>query len=68
MSTVPGPPENFGRWVIYAVIVIGILGVLYVMAGVAGVVIPGFIVTIAWICLAVVIAVVAIRFLMKMAG
>lgn len=49
--------------IIWAVIVAGAIGILIVVAGVAGIVVPHFIVTILWIVLAVVIAVLAIRFI-----
>ena len=51
------------QWIIVAIVVAGIIGIALVVAKQAGVVIPAFVWTIAWICLCVVIAIVAIKFL-----
>lgn len=53
------------HWAIIALIVAGIIGILLVVIRQSGVQIPGFIITILWICLAVVIGVVAIKFLLS---
>lgn len=51
------------EWAIIILVIGGIIGVLLVAVRAAGVTIPPFIITILWIILAVVIGVVAIKFL-----
>jgi hypothetical protein len=69
LSTLPitfaqvGLASGLTHWVIIAIVVAGILGVLFVITRQVGVVIPPFVITIAWIVLAVFIGVVAIKFL-----
>jgi len=62
---------NFGalglvQWIIIAIVIAGIIGVAMVVAKQAGIVIPGFIVTIGWIVLCVFIWVIAIKFLAQL--
>lgn len=54
------------HWIIVAMVVAGIIGIALVIARQAGVVIPAFIFTIAWIVFAVVVGVIAIKFLAGM--
>jgi hypothetical protein len=64
-----GTPVNWGGWgnpirlIIVAVVIAGCIGIAYVAAHAAGVAIPGFVITILWIVFAVVVAVLAIRFI-----
>ena len=51
------------QWAIVIIVICGIVGILLVVCRAAGVAIPGFIITILWILLAVVVGVVAIRFM-----
>lgn len=51
------------HWLIVALVVAGCIGIAFVVAKQAGINIPPFIITIGWIILAVVIGVVAIKFL-----
>lgn len=65
----PGAP--LGGWsavrlIIVAIVIAGCIGIAFVAAQAAGIVIPGFVVTILWIVFAVVIAVAAIRFIASM--
>lgn len=54
------------QWIIIAIVIAGIIGVAMVVAKQAGIVIPGFIVTIFWIVLAVFVGVIAIKFLAQL--
>lgn len=56
---------NIGQMAIAALIVAGIIGVFLVVARQSGITIPPFVLTILWIVFAVVIGVVAIKFLMS---
>lgn len=58
-----GGGYNLIQIIVIAMVVAGIIGIALVIARQAGIVIPAFIFTIAWIVLAVVIGVVAIKFL-----
>ncbi len=49
--------------VIVGIVIAGIVGIALVISRQAGIMIPGFVVTILWIVLAVVVGVVAIKFL-----
>jgi hypothetical protein len=51
------------HWVIIVLVLAGVIGIAYVVAQQAGIVIPPFIARIFWIVLAVVIGVIAINFL-----
>lgn len=51
------------QWVIIAIVLAGIIGIALVVVRQAGIAIPGWVVQILWIVLAVVVAVVAIKFL-----
>lgn len=53
-------------YIIVAIIVAGVIGIAFVVARQAGIVIPQFVITIFWIVLAVVVGVVAIKFLASM--
>jgi hypothetical protein len=57
---------ELGHYVILAIIVAGIVGIGLVAARAAGLTVPAFVVTIAWILLACVVGVVAIKFLLSM--
>lgn len=59
-------PAGVGHWLIVALVVAGIIGIALVVARQAGIVVPAFVVTILWIVLAVVVGVVAIKFLIGM--
>lgn len=54
------------HWLIVAIVVAGCIGIAFVVAKQAGITIPPFIITILWIVLAVVIGVVAIKFLVSL--
>ncbi len=51
------------HWVLVAIVVAGIIGIALVVVRQAGIAIPGWVIQILWIVLAVVVAVVAIKFL-----
>lgn len=59
---------SFGliQWLIIIMVIAGCVGIVYVVAKQAGVVIPSFVITILWICLAVFVGVVAVKFLASM--
>ena len=62
---------NFGafgliQWIIVAIVLAGIIGIAAVIIRQSGIAIPGFVITIFWIVLAVVVGVVAIKFLASM--
>lgn len=61
-------PTSVAEWAIWIVIAIAIIAVVYVMAQVAGIVIPGWIITLLWICLAAFVVVGVIRFLASLGG
>jgi len=48
--------------IIVVMVVCAVIGIAYIVMRQAGVAIPGFVVQIMWICLAVVIGIVAIRY------
>jgi hypothetical protein len=52
-------------WIVVIIVLAGIVGIAYVVAQQAGLVVPPFLVQILWIVLAVVVAVVAITFLAR---
>ena len=54
------------QWLIFAIIIIGAVGIAFVVARAAGVEIPAWIISVGWIVLAVCIGVVAIKFLASM--
>lgn len=54
------------QWVIIAIVVAGVIGIAMVVVKQAGIAIPPFVVTIFWICLCVVVGVIAIKFLASM--
>lgn len=51
------------QWLIVAIVVAAIIGVVFVVIRQTGIVIPPFIISIFWILLAAVVGIVAIRFL-----
>jgi hypothetical protein len=51
-----------------AVVIAGAIGILYVVMKVAGIVVPAFVITIFWIVLVVVIAVLAIKYIASLIG
>lgn len=51
------------HWLIIAIVLAGIIGITLVVLRQAGIAIPGFILTILWIILAVVLGVFAVKFL-----
>lgn len=59
----PTDKHNLIRLILLAVVIAGAIGIAFVVAGVAGIHIPAFIITILWIVLAVVIGVLAIQFI-----
>lgn len=59
-------PATVGHWLIIAIVVAAIIGIAMVVARQAGITIPPFVITIAWIILAVVVGVLAIKFLVGM--
>jgi hypothetical protein len=61
-----GAVGTIGHWLIIAIVIAGIIGIALVVARYAGITVPPFIFTVMWIILAVVVGVVAIKFLMQM--
>ncbi len=60
-----GIVTTVGTWMLIAIVVAGIVGIAIIVANKAGVQIPGFIIQILWVIFAVVIGVIAIKFLMS---
>lgn len=58
--------STVAHWLVIAIIIAGCIGIAYVVAKAAGIPIPPWVITILWIVLAVVIGVVAIKFLASM--
>lgn len=56
---------SVGYWAIMLVVICGIIGIAMVVIRQSGIAIPGFIVTIFWIILAVFLGVAAIKFVMS---
>lgn len=56
-------PNEVKTWLIMIVVIIGAIAIAYVVTNAVGIAIPAFIITILWIVLAVVIGVVAIKFI-----
>lgn len=56
------------HWAIVLIVIVGIIGILFVVIREAGIQVPSFIITIGWILLACVLAVLAIRFLVGEMG
>ncbi len=54
------------HFIVIAIVVAGVIGIALVVVRQAGIVIPAFVLTIFWICLAVFVAIVAIKFLAGM--
>lgn len=54
------------QWLILAMVIAGIIGVVFVIIRATGVAIPGWIIQVGWIVLAVLIGVVAVKFLASM--
>ncbi len=54
------------EWLIAIIIICGMVGIAWVIIKQTGVQVPGYVATVLWILLAVVIGVVAIRFLATM--
>lgn len=63
-----GVASALGYWVILAIIVAAIVGVLLVVIRTTGVSVPPWVGQILWIVLVAVVAVVAIRFLLRVGG
>jgi hypothetical protein len=63
MSTGFQPPRTIAGWAIWLVILIAIVAAVYVAANAFGVVIPSWVVTLFWICIAAVVVIGVIRFL-----
>lgn len=55
---------TIAHWAVILIVVCGIIGIALVVIRQAGITIPGFIITILWIILAVVIGIAAIHFIM----
>ncbi len=51
------------HWIIVAIVIAGIIGIALVVIRQTGIVIPDWVITIFWIVLVVVVAIVAIKFL-----
>lgn len=51
------------QWAIFIIVLAGIVGVVVVIVRATGVAVPAWIYTVLWICLAVLIGVVAVKFL-----
>lgn len=56
-------PASIVSWIIIAMVIAGIVGIAIIVAHAAGITIPQWVIQILWIVLAVVIGVVAIKFL-----
>lgn len=56
-------PSSIVSWIIIAMVIAGIVGIAIIVARAAGISIPPWVIQIFWICLAVVVGVVAIKFL-----
>jgi hypothetical protein len=56
--------SDVGHWAVVAIVVAGIVGILYVGLRQAGITIPPFVIQIIWIIIAVVACVIGIKFLL----
>lgn len=54
------------HWAIIAIVIAGVIGIVFVAAKQAGVAIPGFVITIFWILVCCIVAIVAIKLLAGM--
>lgn len=63
---IPGGPWTFPRIVIAIIICAACFGILLVALNVFGVAVPGWAMTMFWICLVAVVAIIAVKFLMKL--
>jgi hypothetical protein len=63
MSTGFQPPRTIAGWAIWLVILIAIVAAVYVAAQAFGIVIPSWIITLFWICVAAMVVIGVIRFL-----
>lgn len=68
MSTGFQPPRTIAGWAIWVVIVAAIVAVVFVACQQFGIVIPGWIITLLWICVAAAIVVAVIMFLSRLGG
>jgi hypothetical protein len=60
--------NDFARIAIYVIAALAIAGIVYVAANVAGIGIPGWVITIFWIILAAVACIFAVKLIMKAAN
>jgi len=60
-----GPIATWGliQWIVALIIICGIIAIMYIILGVLGYTIPPWVIRIFWICVAVVVAIFAIKFL-----
>lgn len=63
---IPGGPWTFGKVIIAIIISAACVGILYVALGVFGVAIPAWVVTIFWIVVVAMVAIIAVKFLLKL--
>ena len=56
------------QWIVAVIIIAGCIAILYIVLPQLGVSIPGWVISIFWVCLVVVVAIAAIRFLMSLWG
>ena len=62
------PPATIRDWILWIIAVAAAVGVLYVALSVFGVAIPGWVVTIFWICICAIIAAGAVKFIFSNAS
>lgn len=62
---IPGGPWTFGKIIVAIIIFAAIIGIMYVALGVFGVAIPTWAIHILWIVVVAVVAIIAVKFLLK---
>ena len=68
MSTGFRTPNTIAGWAIWLVICAAIIAAVYVACQQFGIIIPGWIITLFWICVAAALIVAVIRFLASLGG
>ena len=68
MSTGLQTPKSIAGWAIWIVICAAIVAVVFVACNAFGIVIPGWIITLLWICVGAAIVVAVITFLARLGG
>jgi len=57
---------DLGRWLIYAIVLAGVIGIAYIALKQMGITIPAWVNQILWILVIIVVAVFSIRFILSL--